>query len=149
MAVNKGGRPRKHIDQTQFEKLCGLQCTLEEFCCYFDCNTDTLEKWCKRTYKMGFSEIFRIKKGSGKISLRRRQFELALAGNPTMLVWLGRNMLGQTDKDPVTTELSKLQIEYIKAKVELLTGADTSTLDKLDEILKEMKSNADIESETE
>lgn len=97
------GRPKKQIDKAQFEKLCGLQCTLEEFCCYFDCDNKTLEKWCKRTYKQNFSEIFRVKKGNGKISLRRKQFELAMSGNPTMLIWLGRNMLGQTDKIEVTT----------------------------------------------
>lgn len=98
------GRPKKQIDKDQFEKLCGLQCTLEEFCCYFSCNTDTLEKWCKKIYKMNFSEIFRIKRGNGKISLRRKQFELAMSGNPTMLIWLGRNMLGQTDKIDVALE---------------------------------------------
>ena len=97
-----GGRPHKEIDQTQFEKLCGLQCTIEEFCCFFDCDDMTLNKWCKKTYKMSFSEVFKQKKGSGKISLRRKQFEVALSGNPTMLIWLGRNMLGQTDKIEVT-----------------------------------------------
>lgn len=92
------GRPIKQIDKAQFEKLCGLQCTLEEFCCYFDCDNKTLEKWCKKTYKMNFSDIFKIKKGKGKISLRRKQFEVAMSGNPTMLIWLGRNILNQTDK---------------------------------------------------
>lgn len=28
-------RPRKEIDQNQFENLCGLQCTLEEICSFF------------------------------------------------------------------------------------------------------------------
>lgn len=92
------GRPIKQIDKAQFEKLCGLQCTLEELCCYFDCDNKTLEKWCKKTYKMNFSDIFKIKKGNGKISLRRKQFEVAMSGNPTMLIWLGRNILNQTDK---------------------------------------------------
>lgn len=102
----KRGRPQKMIDQEQFEKLCGLQCTLDEFCCYFDCDDKTLEKWCKNTYKMNFSEIFKIKKGKGKISLRRKQFEVALSGNPTMLIWLGRNMLGQTDKYEIEQTVS-------------------------------------------
>lgn len=102
----KRGRPQKIIDQEQFEKLCGLQCTLDEFCCYFDCDDKTLEKWCKTTYKMNFSEIFKIKKGKGKISLRRKQFEVALSGNPTMLIWLGRNMLGQTDKYEIEQTVS-------------------------------------------
>lgn len=101
---NKGGRPRKEIDQNQFEKLCGLQCTIEEFCCYFDCDDMTLDRWCNRTYGKRFSEVFKQKRGGGKISLRRKQFEVALAGNPTMLIWLGRNYLDQSDKLDVTVE---------------------------------------------
>lgn len=50
-------RPRKEIDQKQFENLCGLQCTLEEICGWFDVCSDTLETWCKRTYKRSFSEV--------------------------------------------------------------------------------------------
>lgn len=92
------GRPKKEIDKEQFEKLCSLQCTLEEFCCYFDCDNKTLENWCKKKYKMNFSDIFKIKRGTGKISLRRKQFEVALDGNPTMLIFLGKNMLNQSDK---------------------------------------------------
>lgn len=30
-------------------------------------------------------------------SLRRKQIEVAMSGNPTMLIWLGKNILGQTD----------------------------------------------------
>lgn len=104
MADGKQGRPRKEIDQNQFEKLCGLQCTKEEFCCYFDCDEDTINNWCKRTYGQVFSVVFKQKRGGGKISLRRKQFEVALAGNPTMLIWLGRNYLDQSDKLDVTVE---------------------------------------------
>lgn len=109
-----GGRPRKQIDQEQFEKLCGLQCTLEEFCCYFDCDDNTLNKWCKRTYKKSFSEIFKLKRGTGKISLRRKQFEIAMAGNPTMLIWLGRNYLDQTERTEVHENIS-VSDNFIKA----------------------------------
>lgn len=93
------GRPKKQIDKEQFEKLCSLQCTLEEFCCYFDCNMDTLENWCKKTYLKNFSEVFKVKRGGGKVSLRRKQFEVAMSGNPTMLIWLGRNMLDQSENN--------------------------------------------------
>ena len=111
-----GGRPNKIIDQEQFEKLCVLQCTIEEFCCYFDCDDKTLTDWCKRTYNMSFSEIFKIKKGSGKISLRRKQFEVALAGNTTMLIWLGKNMLGQAEKSEVEVKSEDVTIDFGKIK---------------------------------
>src|SRR5699024_4458466 len=70
-------RPLKEIDKKQFENLCGLQCTKEEICGWFDVTDKTLENWCKRTYKAGFSEVFRQKRGLGKISLRRHQWRLA------------------------------------------------------------------------
>lgn len=97
MAENKGGRPKKQIDQREFEKLCFLQCTKQEFCSWFDTTDKTLERWCKETYGMGFSEVFRIKRENGIISLRRTQFQLA-EKSPAMAIFLGKNLLGQTDK---------------------------------------------------
>jgi len=90
------GRPRKEIDQQNFEKLCGLQCTKEEICGFFDVTDKTLENWCRRTYKAGFSDVFAQKRGAGKISLRRYQFELAKK-NANMAIFLGKNYLGQSD----------------------------------------------------
>lgn len=90
------GRPRKNIDKAEFEKLCALQCTLEEICGFFDCNENTVNAFCKRTYKKTFSEVFRLKRGTGKISLRRRQWKLAET-SASMAIWLGKQYLGQTD----------------------------------------------------
>jgi hypothetical protein len=90
------GRPPKEIDQKQFENLCGLQCTLEEICGWFDVCSDTLETWCKRTYERSFSEVFAQKRGAGKISLRRSQWRLA-EKNATMAIFLGKQFLGQRD----------------------------------------------------
>ena len=53
------------------------------------------------------------------------------------------------DRSKVENDLIKAQAEMLKAKADILTGADTTTLDKLDDILKEMRDNADIKSEAE
>lgn len=98
------GRPAKEIPQKEFEKLCGLQCTKEEICGFFDVTDKTLENWCKRTYKQGFSEVFREKRGLGKISLRRMQFRLA-EKSAAMAIFLGKNWLGQTDKGQGTEDV--------------------------------------------
>ena len=103
MEKNKGGRPLKQIPQDEFEKLCALQCTKEEICGFFNTTDKTLESWCKRTYKKGFSEIFREKRGTGKISLRRMQFQLAKK-SAAMAIFLGKNWLGQTDKGQRTED---------------------------------------------
>lgn len=91
-------RPRKEIDQKQFESLCGLQCTKEEICGWFNVSEKTLNAWCKRTYGQSFSLVFQQKRGNGKISLRRKQW--ALAGeNASMAIWLGKQYLGQREPE--------------------------------------------------
>lgn len=90
------GRPRKEIDQKQFENLCGLQCTEEEICGWFDTTDKTLTRWCMDTYGKNFSEIYEEKRGLGKISLRRSQFRLA-EKNAAMAIFLGKQYLGQSD----------------------------------------------------
>lgn len=90
-------RPRKEISQREFETLCGLQCTQEEICEVLDVCEDTLNSWCKRTYKKGFSEVFKQKRGKGRVSLRRNQWKLS-ENNATMAIWLGKQYLGQKDQ---------------------------------------------------
>lgn len=114
------GRKKIPIDQVQFEKLCGLQCTKEEITSWFMCSDDTLERWCKATYGKNFAVVFEIKRQAGLISLRRSQWQLATK-SAAMAIFLGKNYLGQTDH------------------VEI---ADTTALDKLDEIIKEVRANA-------
>lgn len=89
-------RPRIEINKTEFEKLCGLQCTLTEIAEWFSCSEDTVERWCKRTYHEGFAGTFAKKRGRGKIALRRMQFALA-EKSAAMAIWLGKNWLGQVD----------------------------------------------------
>lgn len=91
------GRPAKEIDQKSFEKLCKLQCTLEEIAGFFECSEDTIQNWCKRTYDEIFSVIHKKYSAGGKTSLRRYQFNLAKT-NASMAIWLGKQYLGQTDK---------------------------------------------------
>lgn len=122
MEKNKGGRPKKQIDQEQFEKLCELQCTQEEICGWFDVTDKTLTSWCKATYRSSFSEIYNKKREKGKISLRRAQFQLAQK-NAAMAIFLGKNYLGQTDR-----------IEQIVTQIEDLTPlADMINADETDD----------------
>ena len=97
MKKHAGGRPRKQIDQIEFEKLCELQCTKEEICGFFDITDKTLDAWCKRTYSASFSDVFKAKRGRGKVALRRWQMQAAQKGNTSMLIFLGKNYLAQTD----------------------------------------------------
>ena len=106
-------RPKKEIDKKQFENLCGLQCTKEEICAWFDITDKTLDAWCKRTYRQSFSVIFAQKRGKGKISLRRSQFRLA-EKNANMAIWLGKQYLDQKDKVEDTMSVSMDILQHIK-----------------------------------
>ncbi|MCD8206700.1 MAG: hypothetical protein LUD72_02045 [Bacteroidales bacterium] len=89
-------RPPIEIDNEDFEKLCGLQCTLSEIAGWFKCSEDTIERWCKRTYDKGFADAYKKFSAGGKISLRRNQFRLA-EKNAAMAIFLGKQYLGQSD----------------------------------------------------
>lgn len=104
------GRPRKEINQKLFENLCGIQCTESEICAALECCEDTLNSWCKRTYKMTFSETYKSKSQMGKSSLRRMQFKLA-EKNASMAIWLGKQYLGQ--KDIVETNINADGVKVI------------------------------------
>lgn len=114
----KTGRKQIEIDQKEFEKLCGLFCTLEEIAGWFDCSADTIERWCKRTYNERFAEIIKSKAGRTKASLRRKQIELALTGDKVMLIWLGKQHLDQRDKHDteIKTEAIQINIDATDAK---------------------------------
>lgn len=94
----KRGPKQTQIDWVNFDKLCAMQCTLEEISSYFDVSEDTVERCVKRDKKMKFAEYFRQKSKKGHISLRRRMYEIAQTGNVTMLIWLSKNWLGYKDK---------------------------------------------------
>lgn len=120
MITIAAGRPRKEINKTEFEKLCGLQCALDEIADWFDCSEDTIERWCKRTYKENFADVFAKKRGKGKIALRRAQFELAKK-SAAMAIFLGKNYLGQTDNGGTAQK----DIEDLAPLAEMINSEDT------------------------
>ena len=108
-------RPRIEISTEQFESLCNMQCTLGEIAGFFKCSEDTIERWCKRTYKdddgkeLGFAEVHKRLSVKGRISLRRWQFRSAENGNTSMLIWLGKQYLEQKDIQDVTITNTEAQ----------------------------------------
>lgn len=92
-------RPRPFvIDLGELDKLCGFQCTQDEICSFFDVDVTTFATALKKQTGKGFNDYFREKRDIGKISLRRAQFASALGGNPALLIYLGKTVLGQVEK---------------------------------------------------
>ena len=76
----------------------------------------------------GFCEVFKKHSAGGKSSLRRQQFALAMKGNAAMLIWLGKQYLGQADKpNDNEPEMSEQELndalgEIIQRSFERLIG---------------------------
>lgn len=92
------GRPKIEIDFETVKKLCKIQCTLEEIAGYLDCSEDTVERRVEEVYGMKFADFFKRHSAGGKMSLRRKQFDSAMGGNTALLIFLGKQYLGQSDK---------------------------------------------------
>ena len=92
------GRDKKVIDPEEVEKLAGIGCKDSEIADWFGIKQDTLR----------YNFAGQLTKGREhlKQSLRRAQLSLALSGNAVMLIWLGKNILGQTDT-PTNNEEQK------------------------------------------
>jgi len=86
--VGRGLRKRIVTPEDVY-KLAALGCSNNEIARWFDIDENTL------TYN--FSETIAKGKDDLKNSLRRAQIKLALGGNAVMLIWLGKNLLGQSD----------------------------------------------------
>ena len=117
------------IDVEQLKKLCVLQCTISECASYLDVSASTLSRRVRELGYSGWKEFFRTHSGKGKVSLRRKQYDRAMKGdgNTQMLIWLGKQYLGQADKIEQEVEatvqqgldMSKLSLEEKKFLLEL------------------------------
>ena len=104
------GRPRLNIDPAKVERLASISCSYEEMAAILGCSTTTLSDRFRQAIEKGRSAM--------KASLRRRQFEVAMgrpasydetgtlieserAPNVTMLIWLGKCVLGQSERQQV------------------------------------------------
>lgn len=94
---NLGGRPRKEIDLALVRSMCSIQCTGEEIAQALGISYDTLGRRIEEAEGVGFAEFFKTNSSMGKTSLRRMQWKAAQNGSVPMLIWLGKNILGQKD----------------------------------------------------
>lgn len=93
------GRRKKVVVPKDCYELAAIGCTDREIAQWFDINEDTL--------RYNFADIIAKGREDLKHSLRRAQIKVALSGNPTMLIWLGKQILQQSE-NPVNTDIDKV-----------------------------------------
>ncbi len=89
------GENKKIVDPNEVRKLASIGMKNSEIAEYLDIDDSTLNYNFKQELIKGRHDL--------KVSLRKAQISLALSGNAVMLIWLGRNLLGQSD-NPMDSE---------------------------------------------
>ena len=115
---SKAGRPPIELNVKQAAIFGYFRATYETMAEYLGCHYDTIRRtmqneeseFCK-AYKKGLSGM--------KMKLSEAQIKTALEGNPTLLIWLGKQYLGQADKvvetNPNLPEAVSFVFEELKA----------------------------------
>jgi hypothetical protein len=103
-----GGRPPaiEEIDKKLLEQLCAIQCTQAEIAAVLGVSRRTVERY---AVMEGYQEIFERGRELGKVSVRRKQFDLMNGdkerpGSVAMAIWLGKQLLGQRDEVTVKSD---------------------------------------------
>lgn len=103
---NKVGRPKWELSDADFVRMTEMAkicCTQDEICSIFGITEPTLDSRLKERGFKNFLDFYKKYEGQGKQSLRRLQWSAAQEGSVPMLIWLGKQWLGQADKAQTQT----------------------------------------------
>jgi|SRR6056300_242689 hypothetical protein len=98
-------RPKVYdINGEEVTKLASYGCTNKEIADFHGCSADLIEK--------SYSEYLIKGRSKGKIRLRQLQLKAAENGSAAILIWLGKQMLGQTDQADTSESEQPLPWSY-------------------------------------
>lgn len=101
-------RPKANIDWSKVNKYLQAQCESVGIAGLLGISVDTLYNRCKTDNNMDYSVFVAQKKSEGKELLRAKQYQIAMEGDKTMLIWLGKQYLEQKDRPDITSAGDKI-----------------------------------------
>jgi len=118
--AKKMGRPKKEIDWVQLDSLCGLNAQLN-YCAErqivkwgedpdhrtIKAAREVIEMRIREKFDCTFSEYKDKRLEPIRLSIFQKQIEVARSGNATMLIWVGKQLLGQRDTPPITIDTNE------------------------------------------
>jgi len=111
-------RPRKKLDPEMITSLSAIGCTVEQIGVILKCSKDTLER--------RFAACIKEGRENGNKTLLKKQFELAMAGDRTMLIWLGKQRLNQHEPRQELDHRSSDGSMTPKFNIEIKRGRENS-----------------------
>lgn len=104
----KTGRKLIPIDPKIVEGMASVGATDNEIGDFVGASDETIRR--------RFGAILTKSRAGMKLRLRQAQYKLALAGNPALCIWLGKQMLGQADESRIKVgNLEQLSDDELKA----------------------------------
>lgn len=109
------GRPLALIDWRTVDRLLQAGCTGVQIAARLGIANETLYRATEREHKMGFDAYAADKRAHGDTLLLEKQMEAAMKGDKTMLIWLGKQRLGQKERSANENEtlIKVLQTEVV------------------------------------
>lgn len=96
-------RPELPIDWKIVDEFLACGSPGTEIASYFSMHPNTFYRKVEETFNVSFSEYCQQKKSIGDALIRKAQYEKALGltkdGDNTLLIWLGKQRLGQSEKN--------------------------------------------------
>lgn len=101
------GRPRAELNLKLIRSLAQIGCTLTEIASIIGVNEKTIRRRASDEIEKGHNEM--------RTTLRRWQYLKAKDGNVAMLIWLGKQFLGQRERIDETIREEVVTIEPFDA----------------------------------
>jgi len=104
---SNAGAPKAVINWREVDALLEAGCSGAEVASSIGLNKATIYDRCMKDNGIQFSKYSQQKREKGNSILRAKQYQVAIEdGDKTMLVWLGKNRLDQSDKKETKVDLS-------------------------------------------
>lgn len=132
----KMGRPRKEIDWLLLESLMSRNAELN-YCAErqvmrwqeelnfktMKAAREVIERRIQERFRQTFTEYKHQKMEPIRLSIFDKQYAEAMKGSAPLLIWLGKQMLGQTDKQEQTVKVPGLEYsdQELDARINELT----------------------------
>ena len=127
-------RPEKPIDWEDVDYMLKCGCLGTEIAAVLGMHHRTFYDRVESKFGMTFTAYSQEKRAIGERCLRQKQYEKAMGltetGDNTLLIWLGKNRLGQRNED----------------KLHIVTQEQQQTLDKTMDMVDYLQSKKEIES---
>jgi len=94
---HNGGRKVIPIDWSVVDKCLMTGSSGVQTAAFIGITDETLYNRCRKEHGVDFSIYLLKQKQKGNSLLLGKQYQVAMGGNVTMLIWLGKQRIGQTD----------------------------------------------------